>query len=410
MAFLSFFVGAGTTGFTFSIFLPAMLADLGWSRGVLVGAHSLGAVAASLAAPWIGGIVDRRGARGVLALSVVCTGAALALSARVQSPWQFFLAYGLIGGVARAPMMSVAPGAMIANWFVRRRTLAFSIAALGPPAVSLVSPPVIAAMVAALGWRHGWTGLGAVAVGIALAPIVLLVRRRPEDLGLTPDGDPPAAAPPTPVVGSERAAPVDWTFRETLRSPAFWMVACAMALIGLAPMTATLFMFPFFRDQGLSPSVAAATISVMSFFQVVSRIGFWAPVITRLGSVRWALLIWGGLLFFSTLFMAATRTEMGAYLAAGFLGLAMGGNLVLQLQIWPEYFGLTAVGAITGTAQLVNGLSYAAWPLIGAALLDATGDYTLFYMTVAGFVLLGLALLVVAGRPRRPTTVTHELR
>ncbi|MCX6020697.1 MAG: MFS transporter, partial [Chloroflexi bacterium] len=377
----------------------------GWSRSALVGASSVGWIAASLAGPWIGRIIDRRGARLMLAISVIITGVSSVASGYVQEPWQFYISFGLLGGGARAALMNVAPGAMVANWFVRRRPLAFSFAALGPPASSLVFPPIAAAVVGAYGWRAGWMALGVFAVTIGLLPVLLLVRRRPEDMGLTPDGDPPAALAPARPAGSPplpSPSDNDWTFQEALHSRDFWMVAASMALIQLAPGTVVLFLFSYFRDQGMSEAVAATTISVLSVVQVVSRMAFWTPVITRMGTVQRALLLWGGLLLASTLFLATAHTEIMAYLASAFIGLAMGGNLVLQLQIWPEYFGRSAVGAITGAAQMLGGLSAAGGPLLGAVLLDATGSYSNLYIAVAGFVLMGIALQVIVGKPRRP--------
>jgi hypothetical protein len=87
------------------------------------------------------------------------------------------------------------------------------------------------------------------------------------------------------------------------------------------------------------------------------------------------------------------------------LGLGLGGNLVLQLQVWPEYFGRKEIGAIIGTAQLLQGLSNALVPLALAALIDQTGSYTTLYLIVAGLVSIGLALHVIVGRPRRPLAI-----
>jgi hypothetical protein len=135
---------------------------------------------------------------------------------------------------------------------------------------------------------------------------------------------------------------------------------------------------------------------------VLSRLVFWAPVTARLSSIRWVVLLWGSLLLCSSLLLALAYGEVWAYLAAGVLGLGLGGNLVLQLQIWPEYFGRTALGTIIGTAQLLQGAANAAVPLLLAALLDRTGSYTTLYLIVAALVTVGLVLHAVVGKPRRP--------
>jgi MFS family permease len=408
MAFISLFLQASTGGFTFGIFLPAMSADLGWSQSTIVVAVSLASITTAVSSPLLGIIVDRRGPRLVLVLSVVTMGVSLAATGLVNQPWQFYLAFGLIAGMARSSLQSVVPGTMIASWFVRRRAAASSAASMGPPIANFLLPPLIAALVAALGWRAGFVGLGLLCLALGLAPALLIVRRRPEDLGLRPDGDPaelPEAATAGKAARSPQSSAVrsgDWTAGEAVHSPAFWMVALGMSLILLAPNVSIVFMFSYLSSMGLDPAAAATAISTVSAMQVLSRLVFWAPVTARLSSIRWVVLLWGSLLLCSSLLLALAQGEVWAYVAAGVLGLGLGGNLVLQLQIWPEYFGRTALGTIIGTAQLLQGAANAAVPLLLAALLDRTGSYTTLYLIVAALVTVGLVLHAVVGKPRRP--------
>jgi len=403
VAFISLFIQASTGGFTFSIFLPAMSEDLGWSLSTIVVGLSLSAITAALAGPLLGRVVDRRGPRIVLAFCVVLMGIAQFSSGLVTEPWQFYLAFGLMGGFARSGLQSTIPGAMIAQWFLRRRSAAFGVAAMGPPFANLLLPPSLAVVVGELGWRAGWSSLGILGVLIGLAPALLLVRRRPEDIGLRPDGDEPEAA--TADTPEERRAAIggdDWTAREAIHHPAFWMVAAGMALILLAPNVSIIFLFSYLSSQGMPPSAAAAAISAVSAMQVLSRLVFWAPFVARLGSVRWALVVWGSILLCSSLLLATAQGEVWAYIAAGVLGLGLGGNLLLLLQVWPEYFGRTAIGAIIGTAQLLQGTTSAIVPLALAALLDHTGSYQMLYLILAALVMVGLSLHIVVGKPRRP--------
>ncbi len=396
VAFLSLFLSGGV-GTAFSVLLPVMAEQLGWPYSSLVGAASLGVVTGAVVGPAIGRVVDARGARLVLALGAALTAITVAATGFVKEPWQFYLAFGLVGGAARAAMMNVAPVGMIANWFVRRRAVASGVAAMGPPASSLVLPPIIAIAGTAFSWRWAWLGLGTAIGALALPPVVLLVRRRPEDLGLEPDGgeSPNVGQAPSPARTDE------WTLHEAIHSRAFWGVAASMALIGVMPHTVFLFLPASFRAQGLTDTAAAATLSLMGFAQVVSRVALWTPLVARLGSVQRALMLWGGLLTLSALLLAVAHGEVAGYLASGFLGLAMGANLVLQLLVWPEYFGRRAVGAISGVAHLLGGLAGAAGPVAAAALVDLTGDYTLLYLSMAGVVLAGLILQLAVGRPEK---------
>ncbi len=400
IAFLSLFVCSGATGFSFSVFLPVMSAELGWSRSTLVLAASIAWGTASLAGPLLGRQIDRHGARLILSAAMVLSAVAVAACGLVHEAWQFYLTFGLLGGLSRAVQQNVAPSAMVANWFQRRRSLAFSFAALGSPASSLVYPGIVALAIGALGWRNTWALLGLSVLVMGLPPVALLVRRRPEDLGLLPDGDAPDDA--TTIRPALKASEEDWELREAVRSRSFWGVALGMAFVLLTPATVTVFLFPYFYDQGMGEVVAAGAISALSLVQVLSRMFFWGPAIGKLGSVQRVLQLWGVLIFLATLLLQFAHDELMAYVCSSVLGLAMGGNLVLQMQVWPEYFGRKAVGAITGMAQLCMGASAAGGPLLVTLLLEQSGGYAVPLTMMAASAAVGLTLLTVAGKPKRP--------
>jgi MFS family permease len=409
---MSLLVQASTNGFTFSIFLPAMASDLGWSSSAIVVASSIGALTSAFAGPLLGRVVDRRGPRPVFIASAIVMGATLASCALVEQAWQFYLAF-FLSGLARSALQGAIPGAMISSWFIRKRSAAFGIAAMGPPLANFILPPVITAAIALHGWRGGWATLGFICLTLGLAPALLIVRRRPEDFGLRPDG-----APPTEQVTDGGHGPAsgqspaelaeDWTAHEALHNRGFWLIAIGMALILLAPQTSVVFMFSYFTSQGIDPGVAATTISMVSAGQVLSRLLFWSPATARLPSVRWALILWGSILLCASLLLAFAEGQVWALLAAGVLGLGLGGNLVLHLQIWPEYFGRQEIGAIIGTAQMLQGISFALVPLALAALIDHTGSYRALYLIVAGLVAVGLTLHIVVGRPVRPPRIAMD--
>jgi MFS family permease len=404
-AFMSLFVQASTNGFTFSIFLPMMGDDLAWSRSSIVLASSIGSLTSAFAGPVLGRLVDRRGPRSIFIASAVVMGLALAGCSLVQQPWEFYLAF-LLSGIARSALQGAIPGALIASWFARKRSAAFGAAAMGPPLANFVLPPLVTATIAFGGWRSAWVALGLSCLVLGLIPAIFLVRRRPEDLGLHPDGEPPPTtdAKDRGQSGATHASHAEeWTAREAPPSRAFWMIAAGMALILLAPQVSVVFMFSYFTSKGIDPGVAATAISLVSAGQVLSRLVFWSPAITKLGSVRWALVLWGSILLCACLLLAFAEGQVSALVAAGVLGLGLGGNLVLHLQVWPEYFGRKEIGAIIGIAQLLQGICTALVPLALAALIDHTGSYRALYLIVAGLVASGLVLHTIVGRPVKTT-------
>lgn len=391
-----------------------MNADLGWSRSTIVAGQSLAAITAAASAPFLGRIVDQRGPRLVLVISSLALGLAQIAINWVTEPWQFYVAFGLVVGVARSVLGSVGPGAMVAQWFIRRRATAYGITAMGPPTANVLLPPLVAFLVGTMGWRAGWVGLGVVALCLGIVPAAVIVRHRPEDIGLRPDGDPPVAAITSGEPGDPNASAgadeEDWTAREAIHSPAFWMVAAGMALILLAPNVSIVFMYSYLTSKGLDPATAATAVSAVSAMQVISRLAFWAPAIARIRTVQRVIFLWGGLLLSATLLLAFAQGESWAYVAAIVLGLGLGGNLVLQLQIWPEYFGRTAVGTIIGMSQGLQGLTSATVPLLLASLVDRTGSYTALYLITSVLVAGGIACHAIVGKPRRPVRAVFEDR
>lgn len=400
IAYLSLFLSASAST-TLSVLIPTMSQDLGWSVSALVGASSIGVAIGAVVGPWFGRLVDLRGPRVMMTLSIFTLGLVCAQTGTVTEPWQLYLGFGVVGGICRTMSMYIGPGALLANWFVRKRAAASGIAALGPPSCSLVIPAVTTFTMAAFGWRGSWFIYGAICMFLFAPPMALLVRHRPEDLGLRPDGAvSPTLAPGSPLTLVVSAPEADWTLRETLRSRGFWLLAISMALIGLLPNTIFVLHFSTFKAQGLSDAVAAGCVAMSGLTQVISRILLWTPLVGRLG-VRRGLFAWSGLIFVGGLMWAVSQGEFMAYAVSGFMGLALGGNLLLQLMVWPEYFGRSNIGAIMGTANVVLGFSQAAGPVLSAGIVDITGSYSTLYFILTGVVAAGIVIQLVSRKPVR---------
>src|SRR5260221_11513325 len=170
-----------------SFFVEPLTREFGWSRTAISGAVSLGGVLAALVAPLVGPVLDRQGSRLVLCAAVLVNGVALMLLSLTGSLGVFYLLFCVARMNWAAPFDLGLYGALN-NWFVRRRAFASSVATLAQQ-VGLIAMPLIA-QVAILheGWRAGWLAIGATTLVVGFVPTWLLLVRRPEDLGLAPDG------------------------------------------------------------------------------------------------------------------------------------------------------------------------------------------------------------------------------
>src|SRR5262249_43843255 len=174
------------------------------------------------------------------------------------------------------------------NWFVQRRTFASSIATLAQQA-GLVAMPLIAQLAMLReGWRAGWLAIGTATLLIGFVPTWLLLVRRPEDLGLTPDGAPAPIASETATVGSPEPA---FSRRHALGTPAFWLLLVYTALIYPVQAGVSLHQAPFLIERGIDPTIAATIVSTFSLFSAAASIG--CGVLPRRLPIRFPLAVTG---------------------------------------------------------------------------------------------------------------------
>ncbi len=128
-------------------------------------------------------------------MSAVLLGVSLMLTRWVDSLWQFYLLFGLFGGIAQVSGINALTRVILPKWFVRRRGRVLGLAAMGPGLGPMLFPISIQALIDLFDWREAWFALGLAALCI-LVPVSFMVRTRPEDMGLLPDGDKPDDPPP----------------------------------------------------------------------------------------------------------------------------------------------------------------------------------------------------------------------
>ena len=393
---------------TLSIFVEPMIGDFGWSRTALSGAVSLGGVMAAVLSPLIGPMLDRRGARAMLCSAVLVTGACTMALSLTQSLAAFYIFFCVARMNFAGPFDIGIYGALNA-WFVARRPLANAIVNLAHM-VGLAALPLIAhAAMAEHGWRAGWVAVGATVLIVGFVPAWLFLVRRPEDVGLRPDGVPPTAAEPAAGarnggdMGSARAEPA-FTRAEAMRTPAFWLLA--LYTIAVFPVQAgvSLHQAPHLIERGLAPATAAVIVSVFSLAAGAGGVAFGLAG-RRLG-VRASLALSAALAAAGTLLMLAIAAPLQGYAAAGCFGAGIGGVFTILPLAWADYFGRNSFGAIRGAALTMQVTAQASGPLLSGYLRDLTGDYRASLAAFAALSGLGVLLALLARAPRQAARAT----
>ncbi|MBI2539064.1 MAG: MFS transporter, partial [Deltaproteobacteria bacterium] len=188
VGFLAHIASAFSISSTLSVFLKPLSEDLGISRGVFSLIRSGEILIIAAAAPLVGTLMDRHGARWLMAAGGLVSGAGFLLLGQARDFWQFLLFRWLLISPGDALMGGMVINVSISRWFVRMRGRALALAGMGHGLAKVGMPLFAASLIAAAGWRASWAVLGILTVILVVAPALLFMRRRPEDMGLLPDG------------------------------------------------------------------------------------------------------------------------------------------------------------------------------------------------------------------------------
>ena len=396
-----------TASLTIAVFIFPLSEELGWSRTLIAGAASFGGLAASAVSPGVGWLVDRYGARIVLAASIFILGLSTISLAWATVPVAFYTAYG-VGRVIFSSPVQIGSSVVVSRWFVRLRGRATGIL-FGSHSIGLVLFPLIASIIIGTsGWRNAWIVLGILVWGIALLPTALLLVQQPEDVGLRPDGDAPVA--PGVEAQSRRVAfgpastpatdePV-WTLREAMRTPALWMFATATGMVFLVQAGVNTHLAAYLRDQGLNAAFAGFGISLNAAFLGLGSI-FWGWATEKFPAryVLAGVAITVGVA--SALFVIAdSKVEILVY--AVLFGFGVGGLLSVPPVGYADYYGRRSLGVIRGVTEPLTTIGQAIGAVVAGVIFDLTESYQLAFIAFAVMGGLATGLVLFARPPRRP--------
>jgi sugar phosphate permease len=251
-----------------SVIIVPLQRELGWSRALISGAVSVNLVLYGLVGPFAAAIMQRFGIRRtiLIALTVMATG--VALTNGMDAPWQLYACWGVLVGVATGATASVLGATIVQRWFVARRGLVIGLLTASAATGQLVFLPVMASYVESDGWRP--VALAIAVVVLALIPLVaLLMRDRPEDIGLRPYGAAPDAAPALRPVGNPVALALG-ALRRATHHRDFWLLAISFFICGATTngLIGT-HLVPACMDHGIPEVKAAGLLATMGIFDLV---------------------------------------------------------------------------------------------------------------------------------------------
>ena len=417
---VTFLIGATEAGAfqnILSVFLKPMTETFGWSRAAFSGTMAFGSICAAIVSPIFGPILDRHGSRMVAFFGVLILSAGLVCLSILNHIWQLYVFFG-VGRMVAVGVLTLTITVSISNWFIRLRGRAMGIAWLGPRLGAAVLPALAQYFILTQGWRFAWAALGIVVFLMSGLPSLIFLRRRPEDLGLLPDGDSVPIAEKIAMVqarthATEADAPLSdpiWTRGQAIRTSTFWWLTIITSLHPFINAGINFHLFPFMTDQGMSTVWAITLISTIAMSGAAGAIssGFLeerlgAKLLLAINGFASGLVFFG---FFATVNSGAIlnfNTNLLLVLAAIY-GLLHGGRMPLFSLIWAEYFGRRSIGSIYSFASPFRLTANAFGPVFAALFFDITGRYTIpFWIFIFLFILVGILSLLV-----KPPQVTSS--
>ena len=399
-------MGVGVTARTaFSLLMPPLIDEFGWQRGLAAGAFSFGFLVSALLSPIVGRVMDARGPRVVILTGVLLTTAGLLLAPAIERPWHLYATLGVLVSAGANMMTYTAHSQFLPNWFVRWRGLAISIAFSGVGVGAIVLLPWLQSIIVTGGWRASRWAMGLIAISV-LGPLNLLVHKRPEDIGLLPDG-----ATEITSGAKQRASNVvdpawaaqEWTLARAVRTSRFWWIVVGYFCALVAWYAVQVHQTKYLIETGFTPLVAAWSLGLVSIVGIPGQISLGA-LSDRVGR-EW---VWtAGCAGFAICYAALIALEYSPtpallYLmiaSQGFLGYALTsvmGPIVAEIYEGPHY------GSVFGTitVALIGGGAMGPW--IAGIIHDLTGRYKLaFVLAIACCVLSAAAIWIAAPRKVR---------
>ena len=385
-----FCTGPGQS-YVFSVFIDSIIADTGLSRTGVSVLYLASTALSALLVTFVSRLADWYGPRVMLVVSGLGLGAACFGMATAMHTLLFFVAFAALRALGQGSL-SISCVLLVNQWFVSRRGRAVAMMTMGAVASTAMFPPFAKFLIDSVEWRGAYAVLGALVIAIIVPVAILVVRNRPEDMGLFPDGSAQA-----PVSETRQASAATRRRASVYRSPGFWLLATALSTPSLVSTALIFHQASIFEENGLSATVAAGVFAVYSASSAVSSLcaGFAAD---RIGPN--ALVVFSMATLMVTLVLAmVTMSLFVAVIYVLMMGVSAGSYIVVQSTIWAHYYGRHGLGRIQGPAMTLSVCASAIGPLPLAVLHELTGTYTLGMLLMMALPLLSLAVLFLA-RPR----------
>jgi MFS family permease len=410
------FMSAPGQSYSVAAFKDPMQTGLGISETNFSLAYGFATVISGISLPYVGRLIDRLGARRLLPIIVLLLGGACVCMSWTSGLGSLYISFSLVRSLGQGALTLVSIW-LVGEWFARRRGFATAMAGLGGSLSVMLFPLMNWWLIGQFGWQTGWLVLAGLVWGVLLVPSLFLIRDRPEELGLLPDGDvaglksdprPLASSTDLPeihrmAVAVPASEPRGWQVAEVLRETTFWKLLAVPATSGMVGTGLVFHAVSLLGSRGVPAAWALALISFQAAIATIVALG--AGMLTDRFPNRYLLAAAMLLLATSVAIVLVMPWTALAVVYAIMLGLH--GSILRStgMVVWMTYYGRAHQGEIRGVAMAVMILGAAVGPLPLALSADWFGSYTPALILFLIAPISASALVLTAGPPQMGT---HE--
>jgi MFS family permease len=389
---------------SFSIFLPFLVKDFGWSRSLISLGSTINLFVLGICGPLAGVFIVKHGARWSIVMGNCLGCLGLCLLFTQKSLWQLFLGHGLLIGIGAGFGGLLATTTVINDWFVKKRSVALSCYLGSFSAGGLIIGPSMTALINWIGWRYTYLVMAGVIFLLSILVPAIFIRNKPEDLGQVPDGPdtlkPDAERKPVSEKASYKT-PVDFTMREAVRTRSLWLLIIYFCCNMLVMQALLAHQFAHLLDLGIPAIVASFAFAVMSVVMTATQFG--AGFLGFRFSMHSIAIASEVLKIIAMVFLVLTDTLPFVFVYMVIFGLGFGGAMVATMNIFPNYFGTTYYPKIMGFVRLFWTFAGGAGAPLAGLVSDTTGSYLPAFRIAIFGITIGLIFLIFATPPVHPS-------
>ena len=384
---------------------------MGWTRSTIALAATLGTWASGLLSPIVGTLADKYGPRWLMPTGLIIAGLAFFFLSGAHSVFQFYVAYIIGRAISNPVLIGIVPRTIAVNFFRRKRNIVVAISSTIRPVTGAINIMLFSLIANRSGWRIGFQYLGVLSF-LLVIPLLWLLRRRPEDIGMLPDG-----LKPVVHVNSSRTEVTDprqdqnvadlpeisWTVKEAFRTRTLWCIVFTACIGTVASSSVGFSLKPYLLEVSISQTQSAAVLSLGTVLALGNvGWGLLADHITPRRCLILALIIAASM----DIFLVYVDTLPTAYAFAIIWGVSSGSIGSLEHMMLAQYYGRNSYGSILGSFGPLQTLALGLGPGLGALIRDVSGSYNMLFISMAFLYVSAVGLIFFAKEPKLPDRST----